>query len=83
MHLMEAVDARVSHRGQTTLPAALRHRWDLTGGGDVAIIDLGTAALIVPGGVKAAKAELRRVLISTGAYERALATLDEPDLADQ
>ena len=55
----------------------------MSAGGDVAIIDLGGAALIVPGGLKAAKAELRRVLLTSGAYERALASLDEPDLADQ
>ena len=80
---MDAVEARVSNRGQTSLPAALRHRWGLTNGGDVAIIDLGGAALIVPGGIKAARAEVRRVLLTSGAYERALTNLDEPDLADQ
>ena len=80
---MDAVEARVSNRGQTSLPAVLRHRWGLTNGGDVAIIDLGGAALIVPGGLKAARAEVRRVLLTSGAYERGLTNLDEPDLADQ
>jgi bifunctional DNA-binding transcriptional regulator/antitoxin component of YhaV-PrlF toxin-antitoxin module len=73
--------ARVSHRGQTSLPAALRHRWGIDDGGEVAFIDLGHAALILPGGTKAAVAELRRVL-DHGAYERGLALIDDPDLAD-
>lgn len=74
--------ARVSHRGQTSLPAALRHRWGIDDGGEVAFIDLGDAALILPGGTEAANTELRRVLHS-GAYERGLDLIDDPDLADQ
>jgi bifunctional DNA-binding transcriptional regulator/antitoxin component of YhaV-PrlF toxin-antitoxin module len=84
MHAMTAPvsTARVSHRGQTSLPAALRHRWGIDGGGEVAFIDLGHAALILPGGTDAATTELRRVLQS-GAYERGLDLIDDPDLADQ
>ena len=74
--------ARVSHRGQTSLPADLRHRWGIEDGGEVAFIDLGDAALVLPGGAGAARAELRRVLLS-GAYETAVANIDDPDLADQ
>ena len=74
--------ARVSHRGQTSLPAALRHRWGIDDGGEVAFIDLGNAALILPGGSKAAVTEVRRVL-QDGAYERGLGLIDDPDLADQ
>ena len=55
-------NARVSHRGQTSLPADLRHRWGIDDGGEVGFIDLGGAALIVPGGVEAARQELHRVL---------------------
>lgn len=73
--------AKVSHRGQTNLPAELRHRWGIEQGGEVGIIDLGDAALIVPGGVQAARRELRRVLRDR--YEVGLATIDDPDLADQ
>jgi len=81
MHLMDpAVTAKVSHRGQTSLPAGLRHRWGIADGGAIAIIDLGDAALIVPGGVDSARAELRRVL-ATGAYADGLASIDDPDLA--
>jgi hypothetical protein len=60
----------------------LRHRWGIEGGGEVAFIDLGDAALLLPGGADAARAELRRVLLS-GAYESAVAHIGDPDLADQ
>jgi bifunctional DNA-binding transcriptional regulator/antitoxin component of YhaV-PrlF toxin-antitoxin module len=73
--------AKVSNRGQTSLPAELRHRWGIDAGGEVAFIDLGDAALILPGGVDRAKAELRRVLVER--YEDGLAHIDEPELADQ
>jgi len=75
------VRAKVSHRGQTSLPAELRHRWGIEAGGEVAFVDLGEAALILPGGVGRARAELRRVL--TERYETGLADIDDPDLADQ
>ncbi len=74
--------AKVSHRGQTSLPAGLRRRWGIEAGGEVAFVDLGNAALVLPGGVEAARAELRRVLLS-GAYEDAVASIDDPELADQ
>lgn len=75
-----AVTAKVSHRGQTSLPAALRHRWSLEEGGEIAIIDLGGSALLVPGGAAAARRELHRVLRAR--YETAVAELDDPELAD-
>jgi bifunctional DNA-binding transcriptional regulator/antitoxin component of YhaV-PrlF toxin-antitoxin module len=74
-------NARVSHRGQTSLPAELRHRWGIDEGGEVGFIDLGDAALVVPGGVASARRELRRVLAER--YESGLAGLDDPDLSDQ
>jgi bifunctional DNA-binding transcriptional regulator/antitoxin component of YhaV-PrlF toxin-antitoxin module len=73
--------AKVSHRGQTNLPAELRHRWGIEQGGEVGIIDLGDAALVVPGGVEAARRELRRVLRDR--YEVGVASLEDPDLKDQ
>ena len=82
MHQVSATtNAKVSHRGQTSLPAQLRHRWGLAAGGDIGVIDLGGAALIVPGGVEAARAELWRALQTD--YEQGLARVDDPDLADQ
>jgi len=76
-----ASTAKVSHRGQTNLPAELRHRWGIDDGGEVGIIDLGDAALIVPGGVDRARAELRRVLRDR--YEAGIGEIGDPDLADQ
>ena len=73
--------ARVSHRGQTTLPAVLRHRWGIEDGGEVGVIDLGTAALVVPGGIDEAKRELYRVLKKS--FVDGLDQLDDPDLQDQ
>ena len=48
----------------------------------MAFVDLGEAALVLPGGVAPARTELRRVLLS-GGYERGLTMIDDPDLADQ
>jgi bifunctional DNA-binding transcriptional regulator/antitoxin component of YhaV-PrlF toxin-antitoxin module len=82
MHGVTATgDARISHRGQTSVPADLRHRWGLEEGGVIGFLDLGDAALIVPGGLAAARTELRGVLAER--YDEAVASLDEPDLADQ
>lgn len=81
MHCMSASTSRVSNRGQTSLPAELRHRWGIEGGGELGFIDLGDVALVIPGGLGAAKAELRRVLHER--YEIGLATIDDPDLLDQ
>jgi len=74
-------NAKVSSRGQTSLPAELRHRWAIEGGGEVAFIDLGGAALIVPGGLDMARGELHRVL--TRRYNAGLDSIHDPDLADQ
>ena len=82
MHPMASTsDARVSSRGQTSLPAPLRRRWGIEEGGAVGFVDLGGAALVVPGGAAAARAELHRVLKDR--YQTGLATLDDPDLVDQ
>jgi len=82
MHdVASTTSARVSHRGQTSLPADLRHRWGIEEGGEICFVDLGDAALIVPGGVAVARRELRRVLRDR--YEEGIAAIDDPDLADQ
>ena len=77
----ETINAKVSHRGQTSLPASLRRRWGLSDGGVVGVIDLGDAALLVPGGLDAARRELRAVLGER--YEDGLDALEDSDLADQ
>jgi bifunctional DNA-binding transcriptional regulator/antitoxin component of YhaV-PrlF toxin-antitoxin module len=75
------VHAKVSNRGQTSLPAELRHRWGIETGGEIAFVDLGDAALILPGGMDQAKAELKRVLAQH--YDAGLAAITDPDLANQ
>lgn len=75
------ISAKVSNRGQTSLPAELRHRWGIETGGTVAFVDLGEAALVLPGGTGRARGELKRVLGER--YEAGLALLEDPDLADQ
>lgn len=72
--------AKVSHLGQTNLPAELRHRWGIEDGSEVGIIDLGDAALVVPGGIEVARRELRRVLQER--YEIGLGKIEDPDLTD-
>ena len=79
--MASVVNGKVSHRGQTSLPAELRRRWGIEAGGEVGFIDLGDAALIVPGGMVVARAELRRVLMER--YEAGVAAIEDPDLADQ
>jgi hypothetical protein len=79
------VTARDDRSGQMPswlcIPAELLHRWGIDGGGEVGFIDLGDAALIVPGGVAAARRELRRVLEQR--YDVGLASIADPELADQ
>jgi bifunctional DNA-binding transcriptional regulator/antitoxin component of YhaV-PrlF toxin-antitoxin module len=74
------VTSKVSHRGQTSLPAELRRRWGIQDGGEVTFIDLGDAALVLPGGEAAARAEILRVY-RLGVYEDGIAALTDPDLA--
>ena len=47
----------------------------------MSFIDLGDSALVLPGGIDQAKAELRRVLRER--YEPGLDEIDDPDLVDQ
>lgn len=75
------VRAKVSPRGQTSLPAELRRRWSIEAGGEVAFIDLGDAALVLPGGAERAREELKRVLAER--YEAGLAVIEDPELHDQ
>lgn len=74
-------NAKVSHRGQTSLPAQLRRRWGIEHGGEVGFVDLGDAALVIPGGTVVGRGELRRVLRDR--YEAGLAAIEDPDVADQ
>lgn len=69
----------VSSSGQMSLPAAVRHRWDLNDGGPVDVVDLGFAVLTLPRG------EGRRLLsdlVSRDEHNAFVRSLDnDPDLA--
>ena len=78
---MPTTSARVSYRGQTSLPADLRHRWGIEEGGEISFIDLGDAALVIPGGDQVARRELHRVLRER--YTAGTTAIGDPDLADQ
>lgn len=72
---------KISHRGQTTLPADVRRRWGLAEGGELGVIDLGESLLIVPGGLDAVRKEVLRV--AREHYDEGLAMIDDPDIAVQ
>jgi AbrB family looped-hinge helix DNA binding protein len=74
-------NVKVSNRGQMSLPASARKRWGFDDGGEVGVIDLDGALLLVPGGIQAAKRALHSA-ISEGRYERAVAQIVDPDLAN-
>jgi bifunctional DNA-binding transcriptional regulator/antitoxin component of YhaV-PrlF toxin-antitoxin module len=75
------INAKVSERGQTNIPADLRHRWNLTDGGEIGIIDLGDSALLVPGGIKVAMEQLKNTFNSK-MYNEGLSLIEDPDLAN-
>lgn len=75
---MIAETFRVSASGQMSLPAPVRRRWNLDGGGPVEVIDLGFGVLIVPPG--RATLLLDEILPAEDHYA-AVASEDDPDLA--
>ena len=75
---------RVSARGQLSLPAEVRRRWGIAGGGSVEIIDLGESVLLVPGGDGALWRMIREA-IPPHEYKQIVDEIgrDEPDLATE
>ena len=66
----DAIELRVSAKGRVRLSKAVRSRWGLKHGGAIAMLDLGDAALLVPGGIET----LRRKLLESaagGGFDRA------------
>lgn len=71
---------KVSTSGQMSLPAAVRHRWRLDGGGRVDVLDLGFGVLTVPAGH--AGRLLDQVLPADQHYA-AVAAEEDPDLVSR
>lgn len=69
---------KVSASGQMSLPAAVRHRWDLDEGGEVEVIDLGFGVLTLPAGQSG---RLLDEILPAEAHYAAVAGDDDPDLA--
>lgn len=77
--IMDAVsEFVVSSSGQMSVPAAIRHRWGLDGGGRVTVVDLGEVAVLLPPG---ARERLIDEVLSAEDHRRFVAELDDPDLA--
>ena len=73
---------RVSERGQMSLPAAARHRWNLDAGGRIAYLDLGDAIVIVPESVEALRTNLLDA-IGDETWQQATQGFGDDDLATQ
>ena len=73
---------KVSERGQMSLPAPARHRWNLESGGRVGYLDLGDAIIIVPEGVDALRSELLSS-ITDDVWSASAAGFGDDDLATQ
>ena len=65
-----------------SFPAAARHRWGVERGGEIGVIDLDGALLLIPGAIEAARTALRRA-IAEGRDERAVQEINDPELADE
>lgn len=68
----------VSTSGQMSVPAAVRHRWGLDGGGRVTVIDLGDAVVLLPAG---ARQQLLDSVLSAEDHLRFVRSIEDPDLA--
>jgi bifunctional DNA-binding transcriptional regulator/antitoxin component of YhaV-PrlF toxin-antitoxin module len=71
---------KVSSSGQMSLPAAVRHRWDLDQGGKVDVLDLGFGVLTIPAGTAG---RLLDEILPAEAHYAAVAKEDDPDLASR
>jgi AbrB family looped-hinge helix DNA binding protein len=68
----------VSSSGQMSVPAAVRHRWGLTAGGRVTVLDLGDAVVLLPPG---GRQQLLADALTAEQHREYVANLDDPDLA--
>jgi bifunctional DNA-binding transcriptional regulator/antitoxin component of YhaV-PrlF toxin-antitoxin module len=68
----------VSSSGQMSVPAPVRHRWGLTDGGRITVIDLGDAVVLLPPG---SRQRLLADALSGAQHRQYVDALDDPDLA--
>ena len=68
----------VSKSGQISVPAEVRRRWGLTGGGRIMVVDLGDAVVLMPPG---ARQNLLADALSAEDHRNFVANLDDADLA--
>lgn len=68
----------VSTSGRMSVPASVRRRWGLEGGGRITVFDLGDAIVLLPPGGRAAASRSRS---SAEEHVAFVARLDDPDLA--
>ena len=68
---------KVSTSGQMSLPAAVRHRWNLDRGGQVEVLDLGFGVLTVPAGYSG---RILDEILPAEAHYAAVADETDPDL---
>ena len=80
---MAVASYRVSDRGQMSLPAEARRRWNLTDGGAVEVADLGDALIIVPAGRGGVRGMVRAAIEEAGGFTSLVArvTHEDADLA--
>jgi AbrB family looped-hinge helix DNA binding protein len=80
---MSIAEYKVSERGQMALPAEVRRRWKLGGGGMVDVADLGWSVVIVPADNGGLRKMLSDAIEAGGGYHSLVqsVTADEPDLA--
>ncbi len=74
-------DAKVSSRGQMSLPAGTRRRWGLEDGGRIGVLDLGDLVILVPGGVQRLRNDMLGA-ISAETWEQARSGFGDTDLAN-
>ena len=67
----------VSKSGQMSVPAGVRHRWGLSEGGRVTVIDLGDAVVLLPPG---ARQKLLAGSLPADDHRAFVESLDDPDL---
>ena len=71
---------KISQRGQLSLPADVRRRWELHHGGSVSYLDLGEAVVLVP------VADLQRELmeiVTEQDWQAARSGFGDPELANE